>query len=262
MELRGGSRLNAGSITDDLAWDWQPGLNRHVELGCADQRLRDRDWFWLPPALLTARPGAGRTHLGRRLALAAGVPHVELDARDLVRAPSVRPDVFQPISPLLAIAISRCANPVVSVTHVEEAGHVAQERLASLLSEGEDGSWVEPSLGAILHLDTVTWLVQADQPTALAPSLAKRMTEIVIERPTGADESLFLIDLLAEVAVDHGIEDLTAATATEALRRANIIFPITTVAEIYRGMARVLGVSPSSSENSRGENACLLSSLK
>lgn len=237
MELRGGDRLGPTGAVCDLAIDWQPEFMRHVEAACSDQRVCGREWFALPPTLLVAQPGAGRTHLARRLAVAAGVPHVALDARQLARTLASLPDVPAPIPPVVAIAISRCANPVISVENVDAAGEHAHVLLARLIDPEECRKVIDTSVGAILDFGHVTWLIQTDAPDKLPHRLVDGTTCVRITRPTGADARLFLIDLIAEVISDRWVGEIDHRQFLDVLFRAQAELPRTSVAELYDRVA-------------------------
>jgi len=208
FELRGGDRLGPNGIACDLAMDWHPALMRLVEAACDDQRVRGRPWFTMPPTLLSGPAGVGRTHIARRISLAAGVPHLVMDVRDHDAAHRRHaPDVPMPITPVIGMALTRCANPVVTVINVDDADREALAHVARLLDVRQNGRFVEPGLGATLDLSQVTWLVQSSAPDELRDRLRDVLLEVRLQEPEDMDATFLVIDLIAEVIADHGLDE-------------------------------------------------------
>lgn len=207
FELRGGDRLGPTGVAFDLAMDWHPQLMRAVEKACEDQRILGRDWFTMPPTLLSGPTGVGRTHIARRLATAAGVPHVEFDLADpRIGRHEAAPDVRMPMAPFVAMSVSRCANPVVSVVNVDRAGPVGLSLLQRLVDPRAHGRVVVSALAAQFDLSQVTWLVQSSAADGLPDRLRDLLVEVEME-DTEIDDTVFVkIDLLAEVVADFALD--------------------------------------------------------
>lgn len=171
LELRGGDRL--GGILADLDIDWEPGFMGAVSGACADQRLRGLDWFTMPPILLGGPEGAGRTHVARSLARAAGVPHIMFDATTwMFTWRCAGPDVPLPLPISTAMIASGCANPVVSVTGLERASMGMIDLLARLVDPSSNCRFVDEGLGAVIDYGAVTWIVQGSETPSNLPLLA------------------------------------------------------------------------------------------
>ncbi|WP_294300965.1 hypothetical protein [uncultured Sphingomonas sp.] len=245
FELRGGDRLGPNGIACDLAMDWHPALMRLVEAACDDQRVRGRPWFTMPPTLLSGPAGVGRTHIARRISDAAGVPHLVMDVRDHDAAHRRHaPDVPMPITPVIGMALTRCANPVVTVINVDDADREALAHVARLLDVRHNGRIVEPGLGATLDLSQVTWLVQSSAPDALRDRLRDVLLEVRLEEPEDMDATFLVIDLIAEVIADHGLDEPDAETIRaivhgSVVRRGGYRRTVTT-ASLYDEIARQL----------------------
>lgn len=246
FELRGGDRLGPNGIACDLAMDWHPALMRLVEAACDDQRVRGRPWFTMPPTLLSGPAGVGRTHIARRISAAAGVPHLVMDVRDHDSAMRRHaPDVPMPITPVVGMALTRCANPVVSVVNVDGADQEELAHIARLLDVRQNGRFVEPGLGATLDLSQVTWLVQSSAPDALRDRLRDVLLEVRLEEPEDMDATFLVIDLIAEVIADNGLEEPDADAIREivhssVVRRGSYRRSVTT-ADLYDEIGHRLG---------------------
>ena len=139
--LRGGDQLGPGGITFELGHDWQVDLCDTVAGACEGLLAAERPWFRLPPTALVGK-GTGRTHAGRSLARAVGVPHIILNLSDPVIAMNVAGsgEINEAlwVSPIVtAMAATRCANPVVSVVGAE---HNADAAMALV-------TMIDPALG-------------------------------------------------------------------------------------------------------------------
>lgn len=226
LELRGGDRLGPSGILCDLDMIWQPGFMSAVEAACADQRIRGREWFSMPPLLLGGPDGAGRTHVARRLALAAGVPHIHFDVScDMFARPRMGPDVPVPLPIAAAMLASGCANPVVSVTGADGLSDPMALMLSRLVDRDTNDRFVDEANAAVFDFSAVTWCVQThDRPAAeieqrgnfshAQPGRPAGVPRIVTDRLARVDlreaESehycLLVIDVLAEALSDRGIQ--------------------------------------------------------
>lgn len=206
FDLLGGDRLGSDGVAFRLAMDWHPGLMRHVAAVCGDQRVQGRSWFRMPPTLLAGPDGVGRTHIGRRIATEAGLPHVTLDLHDarLVRR-EASPDVPEPVPPLVAMAMTRCANPVVSVINADTAPPPALALVTRLVDPALNRRIVVDALSTQLDLGQVTWLIQSSAPDRLPDRLCDRLVRIDLQVPDGEAIEFMTIDVLAEVVSDLGL---------------------------------------------------------
>jgi hypothetical protein len=200
--------------------DWHPALMRHVEAACGDQRVQGRDWFRMPPTLLAGDDGVGRTHIARRIARSAGLPHVVFDLADpRIGCREAPPEVPEPVPPLVAMAISRCANPLVSVVNADTASPVALALITRLVDPRANRRVVATALGAQLDLGQVSWLVQSSAPDSLPHRLTDLLVRVDLEDPDGEDTDFVAIDLMAEVVADLGLPPPYAGTVDAILSR-------------------------------------------
>ncbi|WP_068094096.1 hypothetical protein [Novosphingobium rosa] len=206
LELRGGDRLGPAGIMFDLDMDWEPEFLGAVENGCSNQRIRGRDWFSLPGILLGGPVGAGRTHVARRLARAAGVPHILFDAAtDMFTRHCARPDVPLPLPIAPAIMACGCANPVVSIVGIEAASEDMVTIVSRLVDGATNSGFPDQALSAAIDYSAVTWIVQARDADEVPDRLASRLDRIDLRGGEREDRDLRIIDVLAEVLADRAI---------------------------------------------------------
>lgn len=204
--LLGGERLGPNGIAADLALDWHPEFMRAVTQACDDLRIGGCPWFTMPPILLAGPAGVGRTHIARRLATSAGLPHFVLDAAvDATFDPTAAPNVLLPLPPIVGMALTRCANPIVSVVNIERASTIALQAITRLVDLRVSRRYVDEGLGATLDLGAVNWLVHATEPNNLPIELASALLRVDLAMPEGQHFEIHIVDLVAEAVADLGV---------------------------------------------------------
>ncbi|WP_334656085.1 hypothetical protein [Sphingomonas panaciterrae] len=222
LELRGGSGRDRERLTFDLGFGWQEELRAAVGCGLARFAGTEGGWFALPPLLLRGPAGVGRTHVARRIADLAGLPHVGVAVggplgMEQLRPSGCGPDLVLPSAPVLAMAVSRCANPVVSVYGVEALDAAGQAELARMIDPETAGRWVDYACGATVDLRHVNWMIQGQEPEALTAHLLRLLRPVELRFPVGRDVPLHLAEILAEAAVDLGVIDRVGPRAEEGI---------------------------------------------
>jgi hypothetical protein len=208
LELRGGDRLGPTGIQFDLGLEWAAGLRALVGEACDRQRVGGRPWFTMPPVLLTGLEGAGRTNAARQLARTAGLPHITFDLTcSMVGARTCGPDAAIPNPIATAIALSGCANPVVSVRGAHRASGPTLDLLVRMLDPETSGRFVDSALGAVLDLRQVVWIVQSRTHDQLPHNIRSRLWRVELEPFRSRDSRMFAVDVLAEVLGDLGLRD-------------------------------------------------------
>lgn len=215
--LLGGDRLGPAGIPFLVGHEWQPVFLHAVRTTCDDLLTASRPWFRMAPALLAGPAGAGRSHAARSLARAAGVQHIFLNLSDPVIGASISgsTDMSEAlcVSPVvMAIAASRCANPVVSVIGADVNADAAVA-LASMIDPVLGRAWLEERIGIVVDLGEVTWLVQAEAPERLPAPLAEKLSVIPMQAVPVSEHSEIMVSLLAEVLRDLGISPSDPAIA-------------------------------------------------
>lgn len=227
LSLDGGSDSDLRRIRRELGFGWQHELLAVVGGAVARAMSGEARWFTLPPMLLEGPAGVGRTHVARRLAQLAGVPHAMLDlsAPGAIEQLGQRPrgpDLVMPSVPVLAMAISRCANPMISVVGANRLDEAGQRFFALMIDPDTAARWVEDAVGATVDLRQVSWIVQADAGGMLSPSLARQLRPVGLRWPDPGAESLHFAEVIAEAAIDecvHGFTGAQIAAAMDTLAR-------------------------------------------
>ena len=220
LPLRGGhcprhARMN------DLGLGWQRELRVVMETAAAGVRS-DAGWFELPPLLLWGPTGAGRTHIARSIARAAGLPHVAVMVGgtmglEQLRPSACGPDLLLPSAPVLAMAVSRCANPVVCIHGAETLDAAGQVELARMIDPASAGRWIDYACGATIDLRHVNWIVQGGEPGSLVPALQALLRPVRLRVPEGDEVPLLLVEVLAEAAIDLGLIERVGCHARDGL---------------------------------------------
>lgn len=162
--LLGGERLGPDGIPFLAMHDHQPKFLEWLAESCRNLLAAERPWFRAEPMVITGPPGAGRTHAARWLARVAGVPHVILNLTDPLVAANIaasrRVNEALWASPItIAMAATRCANPVVSVIGTDRMSDDVASGLASMIDPDTSVFWSEDQLGTCVDLSEVTWIL-------------------------------------------------------------------------------------------------------
>ncbi|MGN7161473.1 hypothetical protein [Sphingomonas sp. SAFR-052] len=209
--LLGGQCLGPCGIVAQLAMDWLPRLTDLLGQSCRRQLSLRRLWFWLPPTALIGATSSEAYFVARRIARLAGVPLLVMDAGnlrpdDLRRSDLPGPDLLLPPDPVVAVAASGCANPLVLVLGIEHAPERTATELADMLDRKSGARWFCASLGAVLDLSAVTWMVATSNEHALQTDLYTRLTPVGIAVPRDrAPRMARLLATALEVMADQDV---------------------------------------------------------
>lgn len=236
LALRGGDADTLKQLRMDLAFGLRPELDAAFDEALRMASSESSPWLVVPPLLLCGPGGAGRTHVARRFAHRAGLPHVVMDVAEaageaLVGHSPHGPDLVLPAAPVLAMAVGRCANPVISVVGVEELSDAGQRRLATMIDPSTAAQWIDHAAQATVDLRQVSWFIQSRNPHAIVPQLLRLLNPVELRWPD--DQQLFVVEVLAEAAVDLGVVDRVGPVISEAI---NALLPATrrmSTAEVY-----------------------------
>lgn len=163
--LLGGAALDPHALPSATGLDHVLGLRAFLAESCRRQATGGRNWFGHPPLVLVGSAGFGRGHVARRIAHLAGVPLVETDGAeqfDEGAGPAIRTrDV--PI-PVLAMALTRCANPIVLLDLGRASpSPLASRRLAEMMDPVRTGRWLHQRMRTVFDISHVSWIVQAPE---------------------------------------------------------------------------------------------------
>lgn len=205
--LLGGAALPPEALASATGLDHVLGLRAFLAEACRSQTNAGRNWFGHPPLVLVGPAGFGRGHVARRVAHLAGVPLVEAGGAELCdvgRGPGIRTrDV--PI-PVLAIALTRCANPIV-LLDLEGASPnpLGSRRLAAMMDPLRTGRWLHEGMRTVFDLSHVSWIVQApDRSHAVAAIEAHGGRVIPTTPESDVREELRRLSVAQQVASDGG----------------------------------------------------------
>lgn len=263
LELRGGPMLEPEGLLSSLPFDWLPALLGFVAESCAGLVDRGDAWLTMPPAALAGAAGSGRTHLARQIARHAGLPFATLDvgepdAFERLRPTPSHPDVAIPPTPLLAMARSGCANPVILVTGVAQASDATIEALSAMVDPEVSGEFVDEALEAILDFSHVNWLIATPPGTPAAARLPQTMHVVDVGRLRSDPENEALaFSLVMEAMADLRIssDDLGGSAAQLLGQLAYLarrlephqrtVGPVTQLyAAAFNGLLELAGVRP------------------
>jgi len=221
LALRGGSQQDLTRLDLELDFSWQPALASVIAEAIDRARSPQAPWITTAPVLLLGENGVGRTHVARRFAHVAGLPHSTLDLQDvevLERLQGIGrgPDVRIPLAPVLAMAASGCANPVITVLGAETATDSVQIELARMIDPATADRFADNSVGATVDLRQVSWFVQGQQPERIVAPLSRLLRRIELIRPSGSERLLHVAEIIAEAVAD---ENAGASPTGQSLKR-------------------------------------------
>ena len=210
LPLLGGDRFGNPGIAASLGCEWNVELLDAIAAAETHQQTMCRHWFRMDPVILTGPRGAGRTQVARRIAWAAGVPHIPINVAGKAQALGAArrgPTPALPSIISMGMAVSRCANPIIDVSGVEDADADVLERLA-LLIDPVRGRLFDEALDVAIDLSEATWLIQLPPSHDVPPQLKDLTSVVTLALPT--DDrwmELAWIESLSEAAYDLDARD-------------------------------------------------------
>ncbi|RDE05970.1 AAA family ATPase [Sphingomonas aracearum] len=215
------------------AMPWAAALVADVARGVRLQLALGRPWVQFEPVLLVGLPGVGKSWLARRLADALHLPSAVLElgnaSDDRQLSGTARGwSNAQPAWPVVTIAATRCANPLLVVDEIDKAGGSAQHgrphhALLSMIEPGSAKRWPDPCLLGACDLSAVNWVACANTidpiPTALRSRF--RVVELAPPDPTHFDAALASVlgDLAARWDLPANLYLMPPLRAVRLLRR-------------------------------------------
>lgn len=177
--------------------------------------LVGREFVSFKPLVLVGPPGAGKSRLVRRLAeaLRIGVWRTAASTADggALGGTDRRWSSTQPCHPLLAIAASRHANPIVMLDEIEKAPTRSDfgrlwDVLLSMLEPETAKRFLDPSLQVECDLSMVSFVATANSLGPLPAPLRDRMRAIPVPEPSASDLDTLLPIVKNDVARERGID--------------------------------------------------------
>jgi hypothetical protein len=173
--------------------------------------------FRMPPILLVGPPGCGKTRFAQRLAQLAGLPTATIagamstDTRALSGTARGWSSA-QPGLPLVLMATSECANPVVIVDELEKAksNHNGDLKAALLgLLEVETSTrHFDECLTATCDLSQISWVATANDHSLLPRVLLSRFSVHQVAQPSEEHFDPVLRSLSLELAAEFGVDPM------------------------------------------------------
>ena len=172
-------------------------------------------WLRLRPLLLVGGPGTGKSYFAKLLAEASGCALMQLpmggDTDNRSLAGTARGWLgAQPALPLVGMAQSGSANPVVVLDEIdkvspEKRNGNAHDTLLAMLEPVTSSAWYDRCLMAAVDLRHVVWVATANGTHALSPRLLSRFDVVRVRAPDPGDVPGILDRFRIEFASRHGL---------------------------------------------------------
>lgn len=246
---------------DLLAWflrDEAPWMGKAIDIIETELRLNGgagHTAFKLPPLLLVGPPGVGKTTFAKRLVTLAKVGYAEINAAGstdnrLLAGTARGWSSTQPCLPLIVMAHSGCANPLIVVDEIDKSGGsdrngVIAHTLLSMLEPATARAWPDEALMVPADLSHVSWVLTANHTAGIPAPLLSRLTVVHVGGPRPEHFSRVLLSLIRDLADELEVvpQDLPPLDAeAHALLRKSFTAGVSP-RRIKLALRRILGAS-------------------
>ncbi len=215
LPLFGGQSMRSGgsAALDALAEraPWAGPLVGTLDREVRTQLALGRPWVRLEPTLLVGPPGIGKSWLTTRMAQALGLKVASLQlgntSDDRTLSGTARGWTnSQPAWPLVVIASTRTANPLLVVDEIDKAGGSDRagrphNALLAMVDPDSARRYYDQCLLAECDLSQVSWIACANSTARIPPPLLSRFRVVELERPSPEHFDVALASAYAEIAV-------------------------------------------------------------
>lgn len=241
LQLRGDrSRMVPSGMPSALGIDHIPALRSFVADACRRRMLAGRHGYHQPPLALVGQKGGGKGFASLWIARNAGVPLFRMPVDDSFSDDRMIVGTVRsmPLPPVIAMAATLCANPVI-VIELDVKRRItaqAEKTLASMIDPRCNSRWIGNDEQTIFDFSHVSWILEVQDgvsksggeyretgapvmPTSPSPLLAALVEEtgLAIEVDARRElEDLRRLDVAVEVCAAVGAVEPAAVADVHA----------------------------------------------
>lgn len=246
--LGGNERLAPGGISSTLGIDHVLGLRSFVAEACRRQTAAGRDWYHHPPLALLGVHGVGKGTVAHWIAHNAGVPLFRITADDFRHLGSDgchRMDRALPCAPVLAMAASCCANPVIVLEIDVDAPPTleAAEAIAVMIDPRRNARWIDHDYQTIFDLSHISWIMEVQGRVPASGVYDHAATPVIPPELPSA--------LASVVEAIGSVVEMDAPYEREELRRLDIAIGVCAASGLAVDAAMMMNIHASLGELAR-----------